>query len=234
MQSQQVSSNSLDEFLAQYYARHPVNATFTGVHTHDALLPDWSTDGRAQDASEMSALAATLTSATPSLDGTLALANLDVRLAEYQSGFMQERNPALWTGEAIFGAVSLMTRRFATPEERLPFLIERLNAIPQFLAALPHSLTSPVPQRWSGRALRECRTAQKLFTAGLEKWLSLLSVETATLEQARAAGARASAAFQECERWLQTLPHADEQACAAGADILCAAAARPLLYPHSR
>ena len=36
---------ALDDFFTHYYARRPVNATFTGVHAYDTELPDWSLDG---------------------------------------------------------------------------------------------------------------------------------------------------------------------------------------------
>ena len=36
---------AIDDFFTHYYARRPVNATFTGVHAYDSELPDWSPDG---------------------------------------------------------------------------------------------------------------------------------------------------------------------------------------------
>jgi hypothetical protein len=36
---------AIDDFFTHYYARRPVNATFTGVHAYDEELPDWSPDG---------------------------------------------------------------------------------------------------------------------------------------------------------------------------------------------
>ena len=38
---------AIDDFFTHYYARRPVNATFTGVHAYDDRLPDWSLDGLA-------------------------------------------------------------------------------------------------------------------------------------------------------------------------------------------
>ncbi len=206
----------VDAFLTQYYARHPVNATFTGMHTHDARLPDWSLDARAHDAREMRELRAALAAAEPSLDAELARANLDVRAAEHESGFMQEKNPALWTGEAIFGAVSLMLRPFAPREERLLSLSERLHAIPSFLATLRVSLASSVPERWTLRAQRECRAAGRLFGPGLDAWLALEAGDPASLAAVRAAAVRARAAFHECHEWLSALPAAAEEEYAAG------------------
>src|SRR5438046_1819280 len=35
----------LDDFFASYYRHRPVNATFIGVHVHDARLPDFLAQG---------------------------------------------------------------------------------------------------------------------------------------------------------------------------------------------
>ena len=53
------------------------------------------------------------------VDLELADAHLEIALAEHDSGHFVHRNPSLWTGEAIFGVLSLMTRDFAPLAERL-------------------------------------------------------------------------------------------------------------------
>ena len=50
-------SGTLDRFFGHYYGRRPVNATFTGVHTHDHRLPDWSIGGLELLDDEMHSLA---------------------------------------------------------------------------------------------------------------------------------------------------------------------------------
>ena len=35
------ASAALDRFFATFYRQRPVSATFTGLHAHDGLLPDW-------------------------------------------------------------------------------------------------------------------------------------------------------------------------------------------------
>ncbi|MBP6773071.1 MAG: hypothetical protein KA154_08750, partial [Gemmatimonadaceae bacterium] len=103
-----------------------MTATFTGVHAHDHHLPDWSEAAWTREVEELRGLRERLDREWPApprvealaddparLDAELARANIDVRIAERASGFFQERNPALFTGEAIFGLVSLMSRDFA-------------------------------------------------------------------------------------------------------------------------
>ena len=47
---------ALDRFFDTFYRQRPVSATFTGLHEHDGVLPDWSADGLARSADEMRAL----------------------------------------------------------------------------------------------------------------------------------------------------------------------------------
>ncbi|MBX9929918.1 MAG: DUF885 domain-containing protein, partial [Gemmatimonadaceae bacterium] len=206
----------------QYYARHPVNATFTGIHTHDHLLPDWSAAARAADAQEMHALHAALLAAWPrtdaitwrhdpdALDAELARANLELRLAEIASGHFVEGNPALWTGEAIFGVVALMIRPFAAAEERVPAIIARLNAIPAFIAPLAQTIPA-APTAWIARAQRECEAAQRLFSTGLARWAADAGLPPAHTAAIESAAAPARAAFVATAAVLEALPRVDER-----------------------
>ena len=193
-----------------------MHATFTGLHALDDRLPDWSLRGRAIEAAELRRLRQALNdSANPTitqlrddtlaLDSELARAHVDVRLAEHDSSFFHARNPALWTGEAIFGVVSLMIRDFAPAAERLPAIAARLRAIPTFLDAMPEALTAAVPAQWIGRAARECAAAAGLFERGLLAWLELHGVSAQAAAPVLAAAVPARAAFAQCATWLAAL-----------------------------
>ena len=232
-----VLSTLVDAFLTQYYARHPVNATFTGVHAHDGRLPDWSRAARLQDADEMRTLHEALTTAHPTshlppeayaaalnadvdlLDAELARANLEVRLAEFESGFFHDRNPALWTGEAIFGAASLMIRPFASCNDRLPSLTARLAAIDDFLQVMRTTLQSAIPVPWIDRARKECRAAMVLFDEGLALWLTEEPCDHERVIAVRIAAGHARDAFAACERWLAQLPQSADASLACGAAL---------------
>ena len=210
-----MSSASLDAFFAHYFRTAPVNATFTGVHEYDSLLPDWSRAARERELVEMRKLHAALTHDYPLpasglatlaidphlLDAELARANLDVRIAETESHHFHDRNTALWTGEAIFGAVSLMIRDFAPAAERLPALTARLAAVPAFLQSMRETINEPVPELWRARAERECGVAQELFDAGLTAWASESGIGELPRELGNAATA-AREAFAEAASWL--------------------------------
>lgn len=213
-------SKSLERYFAQYFSRYPVNATFTGLHALDDRLPDWSNAGRATDASELRRLRAELTdtanvsvaqlrSDPVALDVELARANIDVRLAEYDSGFFHARNPALWTGEAIFSVVSLMIRNFAPATDRIAPIIARLNAIPRFLAAMTDAITSPVPPQWVAKAARECAAADGLFEHGLHDWMTQHDIVASQIDAVHEAAERARDAFTVTAAQLAALPSTD-------------------------
>jgi hypothetical protein len=203
-----------------------VNATFTGLHVLDDRLPDWSPEGLAADADEMRRIrralddtkdpsVAALRTKPVLLDGELARANLDVRLAEYESGFFHARNPALWTGEAIFGVVSLMIRDFAPAAERLASIEARLRAVPRFLSALPRTVTA-VPSPWIARATRECAAAVGLFDRGLRQWLAQHAISDTAAAGVLSAADAARDAFAAVADWLAALPTASDASDAIG------------------
>ena len=81
------------------------------------------------------------------------------------------RNPALWTGEAIFSVIALVTRPFAPLDVRLDAAIARMRAIPAFLASARRVMLA-APALWRARALRECSAAVPLFRDSLPRWWS--------------------------------------------------------------
>ena len=220
--------SALDAFFAHFYARHPVTATFTGIHDYDGTLPDWSRAARRAEGKELDALRSSLRDEAPSaiaadpvrLDEALARANCDVRLAEFESGCFHDLNPALWTGEAIFGAVSLMIRDFAPIADRVPALCSRLEAVHGFLTTMRETLSEPIPQLWRVRAERECLAAIRLVNESVPAWLAESAHETAIDARTRArlsqACAAASDAFAESLGWLEQQPVADATRYACG------------------
>ena len=199
----------LDRFFETFYRRRPVTATFTGLHAHDGRLPDWAPQSLADEAAELRGLRSDLAALTPPAAGVpsfpdgvdLALvdAHLEIAVAEHDSGHFIHRNPSLWTGEAIFGVLSLVTREFAPLADRLDDLRHRLEAIPDFLEDLPATVRE-APLEWKGRAKRECRAALRLFGEALPGWISVQAPQAAPA--LRTASRRAASAFETLDTRL--------------------------------
>lgn len=195
-----------------------MNATFTGLHTHDHRLPDWSRAARDTEVSELATLHDALFSAAPrgsdallaanidAVDAELARANIDVRILETQSRFFHDRNPALWTGEAIFSVVALLLRPTQPIEQCTDAIIARLGAIPSFLGAMPTTLTEPVPAIWIDRATREARVFATFLRGQLRLWCDEYHVTAAVCQSMTEAAGDAAQAFDAAANWLAQLP----------------------------
>jgi hypothetical protein len=202
-------STAITQFLDQYFTRHPVNATFTGLHAHDDRLPEWSREAREDELDEFEALTvalddvhapdandAVLASDVHALDAELARANMDIRQLEFESRFFHDRNPALWTGEALFGVIGLMLRPPAPLADALGSIAMRLYDTPRFLREMQDTVTDPVPAAWAARALREAETAAALCERALPAWLREQEADAAA--------------------WLRLLPDGGEAALSIG------------------
>lgn len=223
-------SGALDSFFGHYYRRRPVNATFTGIHIYDELLPDWSPDGLDTLDDEMHALVRELCIAHPPpktargyrenidlLDAELARSFLETQLAENAGEHGIRRNPALWTGEAVFSVIALMVRDFATLDERVDCATARLEAIPAFLASAYDTLgNAEIPAPWIAKSARECTGAALLLQNGIPAWLASGPLSSVRAEHLLHAAARADAAFTQFAAWLASRVAAPSTALACG------------------
>lgn len=221
----------IDQFLEQYYFRHPVNATFTGMRLHDHELPDWTRDVRDDELDEFEALTVALDDTLPAtsdwavlasdselLDAELARASMDVRQLEYESKHFHDKNPALWTGEALFGVIGLMLRPPAPIEDAIASIAMRLHEVPRFLADMPHTITEPMPPQWVARAVKEARVGATLLRSRLLIWLEAHGADEASTMWAMEAGETAAAALDDTADWLEAQPVLDAAPIAIGTE----------------
>jgi len=198
----------LDAFFASYYRRRPVNATFIGVHDHDAELPDLSPAGVESALDEIERLQAELERFPPEelterqqLDRTLAAGALDIQRWEYEGQHFHRSNPCIYTGEAVFGVASLFLTEFAPLSERVDDAISRMEAIPGFLAQAQETL-GPVPEHWVWRANDEVTAALALFGDGLSMLAESKGIDDPAFETA---AAKAYDAFEAFGEFLDTV-----------------------------
>jgi uncharacterized protein DUF885 len=222
----------LDAFFASYFRRRPVNATFIGMHAFDDRLPDFSERGMADTLSDagdllrrLSDLPAESLTAAQALDRQLAEGFLLIQRWESGSAHFSATagNPTLFTGEAVFGLVSLLLRPFAPLVDRLEMATARLLAVPAFLQ--DGTRPASVPMEWIARARRECTGAQLLLGDGIDALLSGAGVEHVRLRQAASAAADAIGKY---DRYLEQelLPIASQK-------YACGGEALELLLRHA-
>ncbi|AMW04807.1 DUF885 family protein [Gemmatimonas phototrophica] len=221
----------IDQFLEQYFFRHPVNATFTGMRLHDHELPDWTREARDDEQDEFEAITIALDDTFPQtedwgtlavdaiyLDAELARASLDVRQLEFESKFFHDKNPALWTGEALFGVIGLMLRPPTPVEDAFASIAMRLHDMPRFLGDLPDAITEPMPPRWVERAVKECVVGAELLRHKLGMWLDAHGADDASRLWVLEAGEIGAAALDATAQWLRAQPLDDTASTAIGAE----------------
>ena len=220
---------AIDDFFTHYYARRPVNATFTGVHAYDDRLPDWSRDGLAAMDDEMRSLGAALAREYPAppsaaafrsspdlLDAELARGFLEIQHAENASLHGPRGNPALWTGEAIFSIIAPMIREFAPAEARADVAERRAECIAGFLS---RHVGTPLPRRWVDRATRDCEGAVVLLEKGFPRWTAALNLSSARTHELLNAAAGATQHLRAFAASLGSYPEAPETAMSCGPEL---------------
>ena len=185
-----------DAFLSTFLANRPVHATFMGLERGDGDLPRANDAAMRDERQAFTALAAELAGRPEPED---AGARLDLRIARAETAIAlgelehrpRQRNPAWWTGEAMFGVISLLLPQSAPV--RVPVVRSRLEAIPDFLADGLAQLAGPTPRAWVERARREANAFAQFLTAGMRQHPSY----AAALEEPARRAAQALYRFAE-------------------------------------
>ena len=158
-----------EDFLSTFLANRPVHATFMGLERGDGDLPRADAAAMREERRALAALAAELASraepedAGERIDLRIARAETAIALAEAEHR-PRQRNPAWYTGEAMFGVISLLLPQSAPARVRA--VRSRLEAIPDFLAEGLAHLTGPTPRPWVERACREANAFARFLTGG--------------------------------------------------------------------
>lgn len=194
----------LDRFFDHHYRAQPVTATFVGEHRFDASLPDCSEAGveaaRARIATlltESSSLSLDASSEDQRHDVRLAQGALRIQRWELSERHFHRGNPSFYTGEAVFGLISLFLTDYAPLAERVDAATARLSAVPGFLAQARKNLGA-APWAWTERAIRECRGAIALLSEGVPL------IDGGGSQGFEAAASRAREAFAEVQSFLET------------------------------
>lgn len=151
---------------------------------------------------------------------------LDVRLAcgflkgqrwEYAGHHFHRGNPSLYTGEAVFGVMSLFLGHGGEDAHRIDAAARRMEAVPGLLRQGREQVRS-APGAWTERAIRECRGALAFFRDGVD---ALDEVVPGAVEELRGPADVAARAFAEHSAWLESdLAGRTDDSVAAGEEAL--------------
>lgn len=195
----------IDDYLAHYLTSHPHEASRLGLSDYHGQLPDLSVAGLTAEAATLTDFQerlavideAELTTRDHQVDYDLLSRLLAVRLFELETFPRWQREPRQYLP---FRALSqLVTDPHLSDTERVDYLLQRLTALPDLLAAGKENLTNP-PERFVTDAMDSAQTQLPYFT----DVIPALAAEHANPEPLTAASA---AAAQAVEAWLEFLEH---------------------------
>jgi uncharacterized protein (DUF885 family) len=214
-----------EEFVEQSLRLWPVAATAAGIHDYDDRLPDDSPEGFQERSAwlrdlEQRLAASVVWEEMPTeqrVDYALLRSRISVLRADLEEIRSHARDPVRILCTALDGVALLVTRPFATLEERKESILSRLMATSDYLAGARAGL-EPMPAVWIGLALEVADGAPGFVREVVQGLLRSFPTDAERIEHAgvranaaiadfrealeRDLGARASGDFALGERWL--------------------------------
>src|SRR5689334_20973905 len=151
----------VDQYFDEFFHYNPTQGTAAGFHQYDRQLEDYSL---ATIAAEIRSLRAFLTKfeqfpvsglpADTAADRDLVIHNIQSQLLSLETIRMWEKNPDVYSSSITNSAFTIMSRSFASPEERLRSLIARERLMKNVLGQARHNLRNP-PRIYTEVALQQ-------------------------------------------------------------------------------
>lgn len=195
------------EFLVEYHAEHPVQASALGLAKYDDLLDDLSADAferrRLSDDAWLTrfrGVDATSLTFDEAIDRDLLIASLTER-AIYDEWEIWRRSPDTYMNPGLEGVFILFLHRLRPEPELVKSAVQRLRGIPAQLAAARTNLRPDlVPALLLKRAVNQARAG-----AHYTRELLLAQVEPANRGELEAAGAEAGDALEAYAEFLEEM-----------------------------
>ena len=156
-------SSLVDRYFDEYFQLNPSAGTAAGLHgAYDVALEDMSR-GAFQKRIALSNRYLPLFERLPSSpDRDLMIAHLHADLVNLRDIRQQETNPDYYSGGVTASIFGLISRKFASPEERLQDVIAREKHIPQAFVDARHNLHD-CPQIYTQVAIEQLPGIQNFF-----------------------------------------------------------------------
>jgi uncharacterized protein (DUF885 family) len=133
-----------DRFFDEYFfPNSPTTSTSDGIHKYDGQLEDYSKAGVTKRTAELKAWEAQFAQLPPSDDRDLVLNYIRAGLLELETIREWTKNPDNYSSGITSSAFTIMSRKFAPPEQRLQSLISRERQMPKVLLDARENLNNP-------------------------------------------------------------------------------------------
>ncbi len=203
-----------NDYIEQYLRANPEDATELGDHRFDGQLTDYSPEARAKEQAtqkefreKLDAIDGSQLTDANNIDFRILKENIDYQIFRAEELRDPEWNPLVYMQSLANSLYLLVARDFASPEQRIPNLRQRMEEIPRVIAQAKANLQHP-PRVHTETAIEQTQGAINLVREGLAPLLDRapqLKKELAPVQE------KTAAALQDYRKWLQDnlLPRSD-------------------------
>jgi len=176
----------VQEFLEATWRNDPVEATRSGIHRYDHLLPDRSAEAMDGWGQTLAGLERRFEQMDPArlsrgqeLDRQWALSVLDYALVNHELELWR-RMPQELVDDLGSGLHSLLISEFVPLQERFESLLARLKAIPAYLhTARDTLLPESIPPVWLEQSLLNAQSTKRFIAADVPKAVAMAATAEA-------------------------------------------------------
>jgi uncharacterized protein (DUF885 family) len=199
-----------DEYLDQaYFKFSPTSGTAAGLHQYDPQLEDYSRSGIDRQIAVLRNFQKRIASVDPHLLNEIAAGDRDILLSNIRGTLLEletirpwEKNPDIYSSGVTNSIYVIMSRRFASPDERLRSAVAREKQIPAVFDEAKKNLSNP-PRVFTEVALEQLPGIVSFFQSDVPAAFSAASDPAAKAEFAKT-NAAVIAALEQYANWLKS------------------------------
>jgi uncharacterized protein (DUF885 family) len=202
------------DYIEQYLRANPEDATELGDHRFDGQLTDYSSERRAKELAaqkefrdKLNGVDGSKLTGANNVDFRILKENIDYQIFRAEELKEPDWNPLVYMDSLANSLYLLVARDFASPEQRIPNLRQRMEGIPRVIAQAKANLQHP-PRVHTETAIEQTQGAINLVREGLAPLLDRadqMKKDLAPLQE------KTAAALEDYKKWLQNdlLPRSD-------------------------
>jgi uncharacterized protein (DUF885 family) len=202
------------DYIEEELTANPEQTTELGDHRFDSQLTDYSAQARAKELAtqkefrdKLNAIDGSRLTGANNIDFRILKENIDYQIFRAEELKEPEWNPLVYMQSLANSLYLLVARDFAPPEQRIPNLRQRMEAIPRVIAQAKANLQHP-PRIHTETAIEQAQGAINLVRKGLTPLLDRvpqMKKELAPLQE------KTAAALEDYKKWLEKdlLPRSD-------------------------
>lgn len=203
MNAQTPFDTLVDRYFDDYFRLNPTAATVAGFHhPYDAQLEDYSARGAEERISMSTKYLAEFEKMPASDDRDLMVSRIKGDLLDIQQIRMHEINPDFYSSGITASVFTLMSRNFASPEERLRDVIAREQKASQVFTNAKQTLKNP-PKIYTQVALEQLPGLQAFFAGDVPQAFSAVK-DADLLAQFKKSNDGVIQCLKDYESWVRS------------------------------